>query len=555
MPMRCFALAAFALTTALTPVFAGEFTAISRIDAVTVFPRGAEVTRLISLALPAGEHNLIIGDLPGDIDVASVRVEGFSATGLAIGSVDVRAEVVSSDDTEARRKEIEARIEALETEMGSLERAIADQNFQKELLSALGRIAINPRRGEGQAIITAGDLEQLLDVAAGRLKTMTDTVTAAEARQRAIAKEIEELRRQEQLLAPQQTYRTVLTIALTADAGGEARFAVRYGVEAAGWSPVYDARLDTGSSERAPAIALVSRAEVLQRSAETWPDVALTLSTARVTGATEAPELQPEPLAPRPPVAPMEMGAVRQKAAPMAPGLQSEELSADQAMAGNRAREDEAQVDVAGFQALYQIAGRQSVGNAGEAKGVRIATQDMNATLEAVSVPRLDTNTYLTARFTLAGEAPSLPGAVMIYRDGVFLGRGSLPLLNPGEEHALGFGLDDRVKVKRAETLRKSSQTGIISTDNVEERAYSTEIENLHARAIAVRLIDRMPFSTHEDIKVEMLAGMTGPDERNVEKKRGIMAWTRSLKAGAKETINFGYRVSWPKEMMLPPIQ
>ena len=549
------AIAGLAFTTSLCPVLADDFNVASRVDAVTVFPRGAEVTRVISLALPAGQHSLIVQDLPGGIDAAGVRVEGASSADLVIGAVDVRNEVVKSDDTAARRKAIEAQINALEAEMRKLERSISDQNFQKDLLGALGRDAIAPRKRDGGGSITAGEVAQVLDLAAARLKAMTDTVVAAETRQQAIGKEMEDLRRQEQLLSPQPTYHSVATIAVTAKGPGEARFSLRYGVEDAGWMPVYDARLDTGSSDRAPALNLVSRAEVKQLTPESWPGVMLTLSTARVSGATEAPRLRPQPLGPRPPMVQMQLGAARQKAVQSAPTMQSDALAEDQAKSGNRAREAEAQVETAGFQALYQISGRQTIDNTGEAKGVRIATVDLPAALEAIAVPRLDPKAYLSAKFTLKGDAPTLPGRVMIYRDGVFLGRGHLPLLNAGEEHDLGFGVDDRVKVKRAETIRKSGETGIISTDNIAERAYSTTIKNLHDRAIAVRLIDRMPYSIHQDIKVEMLSGMTAPDERNVDKKRGIMAWKRTLKAGAEETINFGYRVTWPKDMVLPPIQ
>jgi uncharacterized protein (TIGR02231 family) len=485
-------------------------------------------------------------------------VEGSSEAGLAIGSVEVRSEVVPTGTVEAERKRIEERIEALEAEMRGLDRGILDLNFQKELLSALARSAIEPRRGEAQAIITAAELAQILDLAAGRLEGVARKVAEAEARQRQIGKEIEELRRQEQLLSPQQSYRSVVTVALEAERAGEARFAVRYTVGEAGWSPLYDARLDTGTKDRAPSLSLVSRAEVLQRTPESWDGVTLTLSTARVTGSTQAPELVAEALTPLPPVvAATELQDAARQETVMAPvpQLEADQLAGKRFATGEyRAREQEAEVQSAGFQALYAIAGRQTVGNAGEAKGVRIATRTLTAGLEAVAVPRLDANAYLTAKFTLEGEAPLLPGRVMLFRDGVFLGQGSLPLLAPGEEHAMGFGADDRVKVKRAEVVRKSGEVGIIATANVEERSFSTTVHNLHDRDIAVRLIDRMPFSTHEDVTVEELAAMTAPDERDVDKKRGVVAWTFTLAPGAEEVVNFGYRVSWPKEMTLPPI-
>ncbi len=80
------------------------------------------------------------------------------------------------------------------------------------------------------------------------------------------------------------------------------------------------------------------------------------------------------------------------------------------------------------------------------------------------AVPKLDPNAYLTAAFTLAGETPLLPGPVMLYRDGVFMGQGGLPMLSPGEETRLGFGADDLIKVKRIEVKRNRGEEGLITT-------------------------------------------------------------------------------------------
>ena len=44
--------------TCLTPAFAAEIEGKSHIDAVTVYPQGAEVTRVAEATLEAGEHTL-----------------------------------------------------------------------------------------------------------------------------------------------------------------------------------------------------------------------------------------------------------------------------------------------------------------------------------------------------------------------------------------------------------------------------------------------------------------------------------------------------------------
>ncbi len=82
-------LAAFILvTTCLTPAFAADLKAPSHVDAVTVYPSGAEVTRVTEAHLLAGETTLILEDLPGGTRCPSIRVEGVGGADLEIGSVD-----------------------------------------------------------------------------------------------------------------------------------------------------------------------------------------------------------------------------------------------------------------------------------------------------------------------------------------------------------------------------------------------------------------------------------------------------------------------------------
>src|SRR4029077_6351143 len=55
---------------------AAELDATSAVDAVTVYPDGASVTRVIMVDLPAGDHTLVAPDFPLALDPSSLRVEG-----------------------------------------------------------------------------------------------------------------------------------------------------------------------------------------------------------------------------------------------------------------------------------------------------------------------------------------------------------------------------------------------------------------------------------------------------------------------------------------------
>ena len=59
-------------------------------------------------------------------------------------------------------------------------------------------------------------------------------------------------------------------IDLAANAGSRATFRVSYTVRGARWAPLYDARLDSGTRERKPALELIRRAEIVQQTGEDW---------------------------------------------------------------------------------------------------------------------------------------------------------------------------------------------------------------------------------------------------------------------------------------------
>src|SRR5690349_24718225 len=54
---------------------AAEIGATTRVDAVMVFPTGAEVTRLGSVKLDPGDHTIVFADLPARAIASSIRVE------------------------------------------------------------------------------------------------------------------------------------------------------------------------------------------------------------------------------------------------------------------------------------------------------------------------------------------------------------------------------------------------------------------------------------------------------------------------------------------------
>src|SRR4029077_16288821 len=92
--------------------------------------------------------------------------------------------------------------------------------------------------------------------------------------------------------------------------------------------------------------------------------------------------------------------------------------------ASERADEQQATADVSGFQVVFKIPGRVSLGASEGAKSLRVSSASIAPDLAVRAVPGLDPTAFLEASFKQAEDAPLLPGRVAIYRDGVFVGRG-----------------------------------------------------------------------------------------------------------------------------------
>lgn len=527
------------------PARAAEIDVRSAIDAVTVYPDGATVTRLIAIDLPAGDATLIARDFPPGLDPASLRVEGESAAGVTIGAIDARP---PRAERPVIAPELEKRIEALRDERQVLDDKIAAETARKKFAE---RFASSVPFGLGEK----GEARPLTEWRAA-FGAVADEIAAADnamrdvrLKQRKIDRELARLESEVKTNPPRKME---VRVDLAANSAARATFRVSYTVRGARWAPLYDARLDSGSRERKPALELVRRAEIVQQTGEDWSDVALSVSTVRTAKGGSAPELrplivrypQPVPLAaPR-----AATGGRMDNAAPTAAE------PAQQAEAKARpvpAAEREATVETGGYQVVFRIPGRISVAANEGAKSFRVATGKIAPDLLSRAAPSLDETAFLEASFKQADEAPLLPGRVALYRDGIYVGRGQMALTPKDETVRLGFGADDKVKVARA-TLRKiEGSTGIITSAKTDEREYKITVRSGHERPIRVTIEDQIPTSETEDIKVELLPVTTPPTERDVRDRRGVLAWSFDAAPGEAKEIKLGWRLRWPADKLV----
>ncbi|OFW88073.1 MAG: hypothetical protein A3B66_07085 [Alphaproteobacteria bacterium RIFCSPHIGHO2_02_FULL_46_13] len=549
------ALSAFTFLT--TPAYADAIAVEnSKIIKAIVYTDRATVTREAKVSVPAGSHSITFKGLPTTILPDSLRAEGEALAKVKFGAVTYK-EVMAEEIAEPRKNELNAQIETLNDQLNILNGEKAALDAKRTFLTTIGTQAAL-RTNENIAEMNLKP-EQWTAAAQTLFTSLNDVQTASvanNAKVRDLNKKILALQNELNDLGNGQYSTYTVTIPLETPTSTELTLDLSYQVSNASWNPVYDARIDTETAK----LQLIQYGAVRQNSGEEWTGVALTLSTAQPQRGTGLPDLQPlwvnifNPVAYGGAISSMsnrDMASDSAMPVPAAPQMLAKS-AAPAEMVKEKAEFVTANITTGGFVSEYKIPGPASITADGTETKVMVGAFDTENTLQVHIKPQISTEAFLVAKAKLKGESPILPGEVSLFRDGAFVGKSSVPLLRPDEDYALYFGADDQVSVKRKILKDEKTDGGMIMRDNVQERHFVTEIQNLHSKPVAIVLQETTPVGQNDEITSDILKDVTTagytPDTNNI---KGLLQWTFDLDAKAKKDMKLGWKVAWPKDSQI----
>lgn len=547
--------------------YAEEIAVDSTITAVTVYADRAKITREATVELPAGSHTVVFHGLPSILMPDSLRAEGAAKADVKFGAVANKM-ITSADLVAPREKELNDQLETLQDQRTMLQTVKDALATKKVFIESLGEQA-HLRTDENIAQI---DLKpDQWAAAAQTIYTNVGDILTAQVQQdikiRTTDKQIEKIRRDIAGLRTGQKSTYDVTVPVESDLATKLTINVSYQVPNATWRPIYDARLETEKEQ----LALVEYGAVQQTTGEDWKGAALTLSTAQPQRGASLPDLSPLWVNVYTPGYTTSLNKARFNvdggganfssiASNMAPAMEMKAAeapvpaSADEDQLGNwrRAHQTTSQIQSSGFVTEYKIPGPATVASDGTETRLMVGTFDTESKIQIHVKPQLSTDAFLVAKTKLKGDSPTLAGQVNLFRDGAYVGQDNLPLLRPGEEHGLYFGVDDQVAVKRKVLKDEKSEAGIIAKDNVLERNFITELQNLHSKPVEVVVKETSPVGQSDRISVEIASDQTTPDyEKDSANIKGLLQWTLPMAAKEKKDLKLGWKISWPKDMSL----
>lgn len=550
---RHFALAL--LLAALSPGranAAADLTAPSKIDAVTVYRGWARVTRLVRVEVGPGDSRLLLQGLPAGLDDDSVRVEGKGTARARVGGVSVDR-ITQAELSLPEVRAAEVRVEALQGEDRALEDRVSQARARSKFAESL-RSSYSEERSKNLAVrgVSAREWADLMSFVEGQLEAAAADGRRAEAGRRELARKLAAARDElAKLQAKRSGTSAQVAVELHAERGGSLELAVSYLVQNAGWRPIWDARLDPESG----AVELALLGEVTQRTGEDWTEARLAVSTAEPGRGLSVPVLESRWLERARPV-PVARGAMRDSSpAAAAPSMARSRAEAEPSKMMSEEVMDlepeQAEATMGLLAATWTTPRRETIDGAGRSRTVPLARHALKGSVTRIASPRGDATAYLTATVSNETGAPFLSGQARISLGDEFVGRAPLAATPPGGELKLAFGADPRLELDRRVIERRHETAGLLGGDHVWRYQVRTTVKNRYAVATTLTLLDLVPVSRDEAVKVKLLEGSTPATSEDPDRP-GVKRW--ELKLGPKETrvVELRYEVRYPKDF---PIQ
>ncbi|UCG24297.1 MAG: mucoidy inhibitor MuiA family protein [Chloroflexota bacterium] len=516
-----------------------------RVTSVTVYTEQARVTASGQVTLPAGNHRLVVDDLPLTMDKDSLRVDGQGEARVRLLGVDVRRQHFEKTPAEKIR-ELEEEVEKLQDDLQALADEKAVMDAQVRYIEGLRGESEQYARGLALGRTKVAEQEKISRFFQEQDKELRASKRDLEKQTRALSKTLDKTRRElDELRSGRPAQRNQAIVDLEVLSAGNFEAEVVYNVRQASWKPIYDVRLL--ETEGGNILVIEGIAQITQSSGQDWADVKLKVSTARIGLNRRLPKLKPwyidvyQPPMPR--ATPARVMAAAAEPEAMAMDAQA---VAEAPVAAQIAKAD-VHIEEGGATITYDVAGRGNVPSDGSPHKSTLFRSSLPAKVDYVSVPKHTEAVFRRTKGANNGPSPFLAGQVHLFVGQRFIGVSHIEYVPVGDEIELLVGVEERLTVERKMIRRDVDKRRLRDRRQI-QYGYEIEIKNLlHVKA-QIEVQDNVPVARHEEISIKLVKVSPEP---SAEKELNLMEWRLDVAAGATEKIKYEYQVEHPRTLQI----
>ncbi|KAG9037268.1 hypothetical protein FRB95_006211 [Tulasnella sp. JGI-2019a] len=502
------------------------------VNAVTVFRTDrAEVQRLFSVDLKAGQNEVNLKGLPNQIDEDSIRVEG-------LGNAVIFDVIYKPPPPTLAPKAQDESQTALRSAKKRLAKLESEKQIFEDKAGFLDKYAktLNAEKTDG------ADLDKFLTLYETEKGRINDKLVEVEELITAAEKDVQE--EEEKLSIDDVGKKRMMgvTVIVIADTDGKAELSLSYVLSGASWTPIYDLRATISpggdsnvkdASKSSSTVSLQYRASISQSTGEDWSSVALTLSTASPLTSSTIPTLSPWRIGP--PSAPRATSYTLGRSV-SAIQYQQHQLSRPSGMYRMAVVEESATSATFVIEGKSNIPSGDGTGMDDKTHKVVIAVIDMTAKLEWVVVPKQQESAFLRCQVKNTSPYILLDGHASVFMDNNFVCKTRIPDVSPQESFSTSLGVDPSLRVTYHPLVKKtkafSGNLGnLLALQNKIDITSHTQrltIKNTRSSRVSPLIIkDQVPVSVDSAVKVLVNV----PKELGEAKERKEVAVAPGVKA------------------------
>ena len=511
------------------------------IESVRIFLRGGEIIRTSKTTLPKGKHKLIFTDLSSKMNASSIQI---STEGGDVNMLSTTSKINFLKEDKTTNPKILLLKDSLEIISDDLQ-AFANQEsaFQQEKKVLESNYVL---AGKEKPV----DFDQLKNTATYfrvRFLAINTEMTAISKKKTKLQKQ--KRRIQQQLNELNAGRRPTSEVYLVVDCKNPVttEFRLRYVVQNAGWSPIYDLTVQDLSEP----MKIKYRALAFNNTGMDWDNVNVTLSTADPYQTATLPVLTPWKIRQNNSQNLLyEQGILNstqnnvyiQKDKKKAEAYAYEKNQSLPMQEGANIRFEE--IEVSELSNDFEITDRHSIPSDSKPYSIAIYEKDLKANYKHYSVPKMDKDAFLIGQVTGWEDLDLIPGPMNIYYDKNFIGVAQLDTRNLNDTLNLSLGRDPKVLVKRIK-MKELTKKQFLQSKKKMTVAYKMTVKNNRDQPVNLELLDQIPLSSMKeiDIDVKEISGA------NYFENTGKLTWNLSLKPGESKTVEFSFSITYPKNM------
>lgn len=541
----------------------------SAIAEVTLYQGRAMVSRHADSPAREGLFEIRFENLPESLDPASLQATVTSDRGGA-KLLDVRFDQKVTQFDVTNNPELKDAIVQLEAARRKAEfhsMKLTEINDRYNLFNAIAqKTASEFGKDFGSKELQPASMAAQVDALTQLRTKLIDERVVLDAQVLATTNEINALQAKVNALGGQTKVERTAIVTVGQSIAQSAAVTLRYLVVNAGWQPRYAVRADVDAGK----LVIEYDADIRQATGENWTGVKLTLSTAQPTqkaAPNEVPAAFVDVFVPPP--MPVVASSAAYDAPAMAPGAPAYKRSRDSRPGGpggapvdlafapapmeneSLARKfDDAYAVQSGTVVSYPLPRAIDIPSDGQrSRKQRIATVDAKPSFVHVARPLVESAVFLKAVAANASSFQFLAGPATVFLGGDSVGSTTLPDLAPGAEMTFWLGTDRRIEAKRVLVKKSTSERGVFDKADETKWEYRVDLTSTDTKPVEIELVDRMPVSRNEQIKIELKdpSQPLATDAKYTadEKPQGILKWLVRLPARTEAGKPAAKSVSW----------